>query len=69
MHRLYWLYFVLPSFHLNSVKVAASIIFVHVAVLDFLDEFSLTFPCLLCVLEFQSMLVHGEAHGLYIVSN
>lgn len=68
MHRLYWLYSCF--FPLNSVKVAASIVFVHVAVLDFLDEFPLTFPGLLCVLELQSMLIHGEAHSLeQFVSN
>lgn len=54
-----------PRSNLYAVKIAArSIIFINFTVNDLFRQFSLSLPGFLCLLQFESVLVHWESHGL-----
>jgi hypothetical protein len=52
---------------LHAVKVAAEVVLVQIALLDLLSHLPFALACFLGVLEFESMLVHGEAHCLDVL--
>jgi hypothetical protein len=49
---------------LNGIEITSRIFIIHVSLLDLLGKLALPFPSFLGTLELQTVLVHGETHGL-----
>lgn len=56
------------AFILHAFKLSSQVVFIQVSILYLLGHFALALTSLLGILEFESMLIHGEAHSLGIVS-